>query len=184
MAISVVDALLTPVDPERALRHFVSEIDELTAVDPKLDSARARVSDAVIAANIDTDEQELLAAVLWLHIRGRMTSRPADTVELLRLWLGNGDLVLRTVEDFLRTTLTPQVLRSVVDGARTYLAGQSGDQATDQGRQLAQARDEVRRIQGERAEDGPVVVGVLIAVAIGAAIGVTAAVIVHSHHRQ
>jgi hypothetical protein len=185
MAISIVDALLTPVDPGRALQQFISELDELAALDPKLDRARARISDAVAAMNATADEQEILGAVFWLHIRGRVTSQPAETAELIRRWLGDGDLVLRTVDDALRTTLTPEVLQSVVDGAKTYDAAQSDDPATDRGRPLAQARDELRRIQGERAEDNPAVVaGAVVAVVIGAAIGVVVAEIVHSgHHR-
>jgi hypothetical protein len=176
MAISTVDLLLTPADPGRALRHIVSEVERLAALDPKLHQARTRIMDSLATAVPPSDEQETLGAVVWLHLRGRLASRPAAALETVRLWLGDGDLVLRTVEDALRTTLTAQVLRDVVHGA-----GHDADATSGRAHLLDQARAEVRRAQGEVPEDSPVVVAALLAAAAGAVVGATIAEIIHAH---
>jgi hypothetical protein len=158
MAISTAELLLTPIDPLPALRHFVAEVDELAALDPKLARARDRISDAFAAVDSDKDGQEILGAVFWLHLRDRLTGNPVETVEALRLWLGDGDLVLRTAEDALRTTLTPQVLQSVIDAARPFGTGEPGDSDSLRMHRLSQAREELRRLRAQGAEDNPLLI--------------------------
>jgi hypothetical protein len=167
MAISTVDVLLTPLEPTRALRYVISEVDQLSALDPKLRQARAQIMDALAGAAAKSDDQETLGAVFWLQLRGQLTSRPAETVEAFRRWLGDGDLVLRTVDDVLRTALTTQVLQSLIDEAGRYDGtGPHGDTPTDPGpqpnRELEQARAELRRILHESPEDNPAVAGAVI----------------------
>jgi hypothetical protein len=167
MAISIAELLLTPIDPLPALRHFVAEVNELAALDPKLARARDRISDAFAAVDSDKDGQEILGAVFWLHLRDRLAGRPAETVEVLRLFLGDSDKVLRTAEDALRTTLTPQVLQGVIDAARPQATGATGDSDSFRVQRLTQAREELRQIRGEGSEDHPaVIIGALIIGAI------------------
>jgi hypothetical protein len=157
-----VDLLLTPLDPLRALRRIVSDVDRLAALDPKVGEARHLVTERLTSALASTpDGEEIVAGIFWLHLRGQLTNEPA-LLTAFRAWLGDGDLVLRTTELALDTVLSSDVLRETVTQA-----GQLSDAPPPQASPLDQARRELRRLQGERPADNPVAIAVGVAFLAG-----------------
>jgi hypothetical protein len=162
--------LLIPFQPTRGFEVWWEHLDLHAASDPKVAAARGLLEDRL--GVLSDTELETVTSVLWalLRLRLRAGARP----RWFRAWLGDGDRVLRIIEDTVDSFLTPQALRELArDGGQ--LAASDSPDVED----LGTARTEV---QGFVAADfGP---ATLLALAAGVGLVVIAAeveALVHGH---
>jgi hypothetical protein len=130
------ELLLLPLDPLRGLRRISEDFDRLVELDPKLREAKAQVEQHLGGLPSEEDIGERLGPILWVQLRDHLKSQRA--VNTLRRALGDGDNVLRSVEEALATTFDVEVLQEVIREA-----GQLAQADSAAAGLFRQARDEL-----------------------------------------
>lgn len=177
MAMSeTVDFLLTPLDPERALRKIIVDVDRLATLDPKVNQARTLVSEAISGIPSAGYDNDILWVVFWLQLRGRLMEQPTVTAAF-RGWLGDGDSVLQTVLQAVAHAFTPEILQTTIREAAALTSAGSPRAAL-----FEQARQELQQVQAERPQDNPVVFGAIVVLVAGYIVGAEIGEIVHASH--
>jgi hypothetical protein len=147
----LIDHVLIPIDPVRALETITAELDTAISLDPKVRQAAQLMQERLEGV---TDED--LGAVLWLHMRTRL--QDARAPEAFRRAVGDSDGFLRSVELALGTGFTTANLQQSVREAQRVTAGDLEAKTL-----LDRARDELKRIE-PAAEVAPLF-GIAIAIA-------------------
>jgi hypothetical protein len=164
-----IDIFLVPLDPLRGFQTIMSDLDRLAELDPKIREARALVEDHFRGLPSEKDLDDKLAPLLWLQVRAYIQS-PVN-LGVIRRWFGNGDAVLRAVNEALETTFDQETLQKVIQET-----GQLAQADSVKDGRLREARDELSRFGSEK--DKPVAalaVDFAIVFAFGVAAGATAA---------
>ena len=164
-----VDMLLLPLDPLRGFQIITSDLDRLAELDPKIREARSLVEDHLRGLPSEKDRDEMLAPILWLQVRAYVQT-PVN-LGIIRRWFGNGDAVLRAVEEALNTTFDLEILHKVIQEG-----GELADADSAKDGRLREARDELSRLGSEK--DKPVAalaVDFAIVFAFGVGAGLAAA---------
>lgn len=129
---SAIELLLLPLDPLRGLRRIQADFDRLAEVDPKLGAARGLLEERFQL--LGGDEQGMLGAILWVYVRGRLTSSGIEAG--FRRWIGSGETVLRTVEAALESVYSIETMRELSQqGTRFAVTDSSAGAAIEQARQ-------------------------------------------------
>ncbi len=174
-----VEQHLMVLDPMKALRGVIPDIDRAARLDPKVAEARDLLVERVSGV-LSADDDDILLPSLGLRFRQEF-DRPSR-LQVLRLALQDGDFVLRTVEDALATTFSHDVLARAIREA-----GGGADSAPPHAQRLERARAEARAFTEVLPQDNPAALGaavilVGIGVAAGIGIGVAVSEIAHHHH--
>lgn len=161
------DAILLSVDPMRGFQRFRRDLDRLTDLDPKIREARSLVEQHLRALPSDTDFVNTLTPLLWLQVRNSFQNQ--QVLGIVCEELGNGDKILRSVEDAIATTLSHDVLLAAI--AETTALAQPESLST---KRLQLANDELGHSEstfnfdtGDLALAGTIVVIVVIVVILG-----------------
>jgi hypothetical protein len=168
---------LMPIDPVGALRSVVPDIDRFAQLDPKIARAKSLLVERLTLV-LPADERDVLVPLLWLQFREEF--RSASMLRALRLALGDGQWVLKVVEEALETTFSKEVLTRVIQEATQRAATES---AASQ--ELDRAREEWRAFTAGMPEDNPAALAaaaICVGVGVGIGIGIGVAVSEIAHH--
>lgn len=133
------EVFLLPLDPQRGLRRITDHLTRYADLDPKLREA-ARLLDRRFQA-FSEQEQEMLGALLWAYLRGRI--KASASVGAILGWIEQGDAILPRVEAALETTFSVESLKALLREGTQLAATES---AGDAGAEIQRARDEVRHL--------------------------------------
>jgi hypothetical protein len=178
-----------PLGPARAAPWILSEVDSAAARDPSIREARRLLEQRFVA--LDEADIATLTSVMWMWLRGYITSAPfswppyAGLVGLppglhaIRVGLSHGDRLLSAVEQSLGTTLKADALQRIARETRdvAHADPRMGDQ-------LNLIEDELRGGGEAEVTAHGVAVGIAIGVgatAAGIAIGWAPAEFYHHH---
>jgi hypothetical protein len=123
MTQSAADLLLLPLDPVRGLHGIAAEVGRLADLDPKIREAGRLLEERLGTVASADDRDNVLVPLLWLQLRGFVTT--PGTYDAIRERIGNGDEVLRQVETSLETVFSKDALSTAVQEAKASAAQES-----------------------------------------------------------
>jgi hypothetical protein len=150
---NAVEQFLVSLDPTRGLVRICEDVERVAKLDPKLRAATELLQEQF--GLFIGESRETLDAVLWAY--ARVAVKQPGSLDGFREWIDEGDVVLRTVEDALRTVFVRHVLNELVQRGTELMATDSPS-----GSELLQARDELRQLEATNS-----VVPLLAAAGIG-----------------
>ena len=151
------EVLLLPLDPVQGLARMGEDLGRLAELDPKVRAASELLDERF--SGLADDDREIVGAVLWVYVRDRL--QHSGGLSAFRRWIGDGDLLLRTVEAALETAFSAEGLKELARQGGQMAASDSGGA----GAEIERARHELEQLA---ASDSPVVVA-LVTIGAGSA---------------